>query len=496
MRFKNPNREALALLSKDELIDLVLSLAARLDELERRLGLNSTNSGKPPSSDGLSKPPAGKQKRRRTGSLREKSGRKPGGQKGHEGETLRQVAEPDAITDHYPETCPNCGSGLTPEMSTGHGARQVFDLPEPRPLVVMEHRAHRCRCGRCGRQTRAAFPAGVTGPVRYGARIGAMVVYLSHYQLLPEDRLAELMADLFAVALVPATVARMGRSRARRFEGVVEVIRDLVKSAPVKHMDETGLRVGGRTQWLHVASSAGLTFYRVSAGRQPARWRRRHRRARPLEAVLHEQSRGPCAVQRPSPSRVASPDRDREGRLGAQDAKAAPPCLPRGALARERGVALQPSLVEGVRRWWDAITAEGESAFTRPSPWARPRTGRGPGQAPWTQAAPYRPRPSPTSSGAQGRRATLPRQPRRALHQQSGRAGRAHGEAQAENLRRLPIRTRARSDFATIRGFISTAKKQGWNIIPALMENPETLDRSSPRRLIGPDLRVGSYVCA
>ena len=151
MRFKNPmNREALALLSKDALIDLVLSLAARLDELERRLGLNSTNSGKPPSSDGLSKPPAGKQKRRRTGSLREKSGRKPGGQKGHEGETLRQVAEPDAITDHYPETCPNCGSGLTPEMSTGHGARQVFDLPEPRPLVVMEHRAHRCRCGRCG----------------------------------------------------------------------------------------------------------------------------------------------------------------------------------------------------------------------------------------------------------------------------------------------------------------------------------------------------------
>ena len=344
MRFKNPmNREALALLSKDELIDLVLSLAARLDQLERRLGLNSTNSGKPPSSDGLSKPPAGKQKRRRTGSLREKSGRKPGGQKGHEGETPRQVAEPDAITDHYPETCPNRGSGLTPEMSTGHGARQVFDLPEPRPLVVMEHRAHRCRCGRCGRQTRAAFPAGVTGPVRYGARIGAMVVYLSHDQLLPEDRLAELMADLFAVALVPATVARMGRSRARRFEGVVEVIRDLVKSAPVKHMDETGLRVGGRTQWLHVASSAGLTFYRVSAGRGSL-LDGVARRARPREAVLHDARRGPCAVQRPSPSRVASPDRDREGRLGAQDAKAAPPCLPRGKPrpGAGRGAATEP----------------------------------------------------------------------------------------------------------------------------------------------------------
>ena len=201
MRFKNPmNREALALLSKDELIDLVLSLAARLDELERRLGLNSTNSGKPPSSDGLSKPPAGKQKRRRTGSLREKSGRKPGGQKGHEGETLRQVAEPDAITDHYPETCPNCGSGLTPEMSTGHGARQVFDLPEPRPLVVMEHRAHRCRCGHVAGKPGPPFP--LASPP-YGARRG--------HGGLPVHQSSGRVDHLFAVALVPATVARMGR---------------------------------------------------------------------------------------------------------------------------------------------------------------------------------------------------------------------------------------------------------------------------------------------
>ena len=102
MRFKNPmNREARALLSKDELIDLVLSLAARLDELERRLGLNSTNSGKPPSSDGLSKPLAGKQKRRRTGSLREKSGRKPGGQKGHED------SRSASFTSSYPAKRPN-----------------------------------------------------------------------------------------------------------------------------------------------------------------------------------------------------------------------------------------------------------------------------------------------------------------------------------------------------------------------------------------------------
>ena len=252
------DRDALAFLSKDDLIDVVLAqgprlaeLELRLGELERQLGLNSTNSGKPPSSDGLNKPPAGK-KKRRTGSLRGKSDRKPGGQKGHEGETLRQVADPDASVDHYPETCRRCGSGLTPDMTTGHGARQVFDLPEPRPLVVTEHRAHRCRCGHCGTQTRASFPDGVTGPVQYGGRIGAMVVYLSHYQLLPEDRLAALMKDLFGAGLSAASIARMGRNSAGSVQGVVGTIRELVKSAPVKHMDETGFRVAGRGQWLHV----------------------------------------------------------------------------------------------------------------------------------------------------------------------------------------------------------------------------------------------------
>ena len=246
------NRDALGLLSKDDLIDLVLAQEARLATLERRLGLNSENSSKPPSSDGLNKPPAGKNKGRRTTSLREKSGRKPGGQKGHKGWTLRQVAEPDRTADHFPEACRHCGSSLSAGMATGYGARQVFDLPEPRPLVVTEHRAHHCRCARCGGHTRACFPAGVTAPVQYGARITAMVVYLAHYQLLPEDRLAALLGDLFGVALVPATIARMGQSCVQRVQGVVDKVRDLVKSAPVKHMDETGFRVGGRTQWLHV----------------------------------------------------------------------------------------------------------------------------------------------------------------------------------------------------------------------------------------------------
>ena len=132
-----PTREDLiALVSAQSVQILALvaenaALKARIAELERRLGLNSSNSGKPPSSDGLKKPA-------RVRSLREKSKRKPGGQKGHVGETLRQSAAPDNIENHFPPACAECGAALRKEMAQGHAARQVFDLPEPKPLIVTD----------------------------------------------------------------------------------------------------------------------------------------------------------------------------------------------------------------------------------------------------------------------------------------------------------------------------------------------------------------------
>ena len=110
------------------------------------------------------------------------------------------------------------------------------------------HRAHACLCGRCGAETRANFPDGVTAPVRCGARLAA-VVYLLHYQLLPEKRLAALMADLFGVHLVTATIRAMSRTCAARFQSFAAAVRDRVAAAPVKHMDETGFRIGGKTHW-------------------------------------------------------------------------------------------------------------------------------------------------------------------------------------------------------------------------------------------------------
>jgi transposase len=97
---------------------------ARIAELERQLGLNSGNSGKPPSSDGLKKQPA------RTSSLRERSGRKSGGQKGHPGKPLSRVETSDDTVDHFPETCSGCGDALT--RACGSAARRNGCTSRPR----------------------------------------------------------------------------------------------------------------------------------------------------------------------------------------------------------------------------------------------------------------------------------------------------------------------------------------------------------------------------
>src|SRR3984885_16234341 len=150
-------------------------LRERIAELECRLNKNSSNSSKPPSSDGLKKPP-------RTKSLRGKSGKKNGGQEGHRGGTLKQVANPDRIEPHETDRCRHCRSGLTPAMITGVAKRQVFDLPEPR-LEVTEHRASIYDCAGCGGRTTADFPQGVNSPAQYGPRVKAVAIYLNVQQL-------------------------------------------------------------------------------------------------------------------------------------------------------------------------------------------------------------------------------------------------------------------------------------------------------------------------
>ena len=463
--------------SREELIALIAAQSAEIAalkghiaELERRLGLNSSNSGKPPSSDGLKKPA-------RVKSLREPSGKPSGGQKGHKGETLRQVAEPNKIIDHFPQSCATCGLALTPAMSAGHRARQVFDLPEPAPVVVTEHRAHDCRCPSCGAQTRASFPDGVNAPVQYGQRIAAFVTYLLHYQLLPEDRLAELMADLFGVKLAAATIARMSRTCAGRLQDFVEALRDLVASASVKHMDETGFRIGGKTQWLHVASTALLTFYRVCAKRGSLlanvagivvhdHWKPYYT----MPGVLHALCNAHHLRELKALVEIEKEDWARKmQRLLRRACHVA-------NLARESGVALKPRLVERLERCYDAVLVEGLAFHEAQPPLATATT--------------------------KARRERRGRTPRRIGHNLLLRLVARKQDTlrflndpavpfsnnQAErDVRMMKVKQKISGgfrcqdgavEFAAIRSFISTAKKQGWNVIQALAQEPQVLINS------------------
>ena len=231
------------------------ALRAENADLKRRLGLDSSTSSRPPSSDGLRKKPA---------SLREPSGKTSGGQPGHKGDTLKRVADPDRIVLHEARACRHCGAGLRLSMAREMETRQVFDLPE-KLIEVTEHRRFVYACAGCGGRTGAAFPEGVEAPAQYGERLRAAAVYLHLQQLIPEDRTAETLADLIGVpSICPASVMDWVRRKASALAPVAGRIGALIAAARVRCLDETGFRVAGKTQWLHTIATESLTLYRVS----------------------------------------------------------------------------------------------------------------------------------------------------------------------------------------------------------------------------------------
>ena len=189
----------LARTALSQLIDLLLRLEVEVHQLRRqvkelkaRLALNSRNSSKPPSSDGLAKP-APK-------SLRQKTGRRPGGQPGRVGRTLQPVAQPDRVQLHRLDRCP-CGlcrgRSLRHEPVLGHEKRQVFELP-PMRLEVTEHQAEIKRCPVSDCLVTASFPEGVNAPVQYGSRFKAQMVYFNvehFFHGVHAKRGAEAMGD-------------------------------------------------------------------------------------------------------------------------------------------------------------------------------------------------------------------------------------------------------------------------------------------------------------
>lgn len=235
------------------------ALLARIDELEKRLNKNSRNSSKPPSSDGLAKPPPK--------SLRQKGKNKSGGQPGHVGETLKQTAHPDKIDRHQLMECPACKASLVAVTPIAILKRQVFDIPLPQ-VIVTEHQAEIKICPSCHHRATAPFPHGVNAPAQYGDVIQSWSVYFQQQQLIPEDRAQEILSDLIDVKLATATLNRFSESMHDALADFDSIVLSKIQTDPVKHLDETGFRITGKTQWLHVASTAQLTHYHVSPNRK------------------------------------------------------------------------------------------------------------------------------------------------------------------------------------------------------------------------------------
>ena len=255
-----PDLDRLSVADKDDLIRALFTqvaaltaqveaLTAKVAELEGRLAQNSRNSSKPPSSDGLNKPKPKSQR---------KAGQKPkGGQKGHAGGTLKQVEQPDHVETHYPPIhCDACNRSLADAVVVE--TRQVFDIP-PLRHEVTEHQVFEAICT-CGRVHRGEFPAEVSAPVQYGPRIKAAVVHLSHHHMMPLARTGDLTGDLFGLPISDTTVLAINTEAGERLAPTVAAIGEALKTVPVAHADETGMRVAGKLYWLHVLATTVLTW--------------------------------------------------------------------------------------------------------------------------------------------------------------------------------------------------------------------------------------------
>ena len=224
-----------------------------------KLPRNSSNSSRPPSTD-LFKP-------NRNTSLRVKSGKKSGGQPGHNGATLlRSENKADVTIIHAASYCGSCGHDLSTVDAVEEYMRQLIDVPCPKYIVTNHITCKKvCPCGHCNH---GSFPVNINSSVSYGPGVEALVINLSTRQYLPYNRLSILIRDLYGIQISEGTIANILERFGRKAASVYERIRQQIFKAEVVGSDETSANVNGSKHWLHTYQSVQWTFigYHPSRG--------------------------------------------------------------------------------------------------------------------------------------------------------------------------------------------------------------------------------------
>jgi transposase len=236
-------------------VNVIADLKARLDKFENPK--NSRNSSIPPSHD-YTRPP-------RTKSLREPSGKKPGGQLGHEGTTLPMVENPDEIIKHAPQFCSCCGRDISQFQSKFIERRQEVVLPKIEPTII-EHQVFERTCT-CGHIIIADFPSGITPGISYGKEVENLAAYMSARQFIPFHRLAEIFRHVFNIPISVGTLVKAVNRVAQNAMPAYKLIHNRAENAKVKGADETGMKINGQKGWFWTIQGKLFTFIIASLSR-------------------------------------------------------------------------------------------------------------------------------------------------------------------------------------------------------------------------------------
>lgn len=236
----------------------IIQLEQRVRNLENQINKNSSNSSKPPSSDVFQKP--------KPKSLRGQSGKKPGGQPGHQRHILEKHPHPDRVIYHFLSQCEHCEQSLKNIEVADYEVRQVFDIP-PLKIEISEHRAEQKICPHCRQWNTAYFPIDVVQPTQYGHTVKGLATYLNQYQFLPYERLKEFFADILGHKINQGMLVKINQQCYTNLEIVDLSIKQQLQASTYLHHDESGIRVNGKLHWCHVASTPFLTSYGIDRKR-------------------------------------------------------------------------------------------------------------------------------------------------------------------------------------------------------------------------------------